>query len=291
MTTVSVIVPLCNAIPQTFTHRLEAINHVLNNCFINQTDIALEVIYVEQTLDGRPHFLPNIELKKTPVREFLGNQYILIRAPRRNPYEVTDIFVKGWCINVGVMKSDAQYVLIADSDIFCPNSSISKSVECLSTHSPWCFAWERLWYTDEAERTSVMKDDYLFVEKAKKYPTIATDKLRTPQPEYNEGGWVLFNRGFFLSIGGASEHILMLGGPDNELIRRAQHASGNYPIHGTLVYHLWHPVMASRWNLKHINLAVYAQTKKHPQDVIFWQSGQDIGNPESPLWIRKEFLK
>lgn len=284
-----VIIPVFNYMPTSTAERIRTLNHILSR-WIGLYNVEMHVVIVEQTIDKKVHFIDKIKKPRT-----LHVETILLCAPVRR-YEAPE-FYKGWLINVGVRRSYSPYVMIADCDIFSPNDIYLSVIEYMIEKGlPWCFGYDRIFYTDQKEKEDVFNTNFLFVSKVNSYNygtyPQPQKKIFTPSREYVEGGYVFYQRDFFNRIGCAHEYLRGLGGHDNELARRAEYVSHKYEMYPALVYHLWHPVDDNlRIKNKPYNLDKYYMTKKKTDQVIEWMKMQKCGSPAGPLSSAKKFLE
>lgn len=258
-TKISIIIPVSALVPESIDHRREAIQHALRDFYKD-----VEVIIVEQSMSGETNF------------ETFGKdaRYIRIEHP---------VFNKPWCCNVGVRNANGEYVVLCDADMYSRNPIWDQLYEWMkSKNYPWAFAWNRLVYTNQSQRNTVLHSG-------------ARPGLKhvTPQRGYSEGGLLCLRKNFYYAIGQANEFFQELGGPDNEIVRRCMNASNYiYPMFSLLVYHLHHPQRkkSSRATRK-TNIKYLKMTQNSPGKTIEWLTNQDQGNYHGPLICRKGFME
>jgi len=221
--TLDVIISLSCLTPTSVEERWNSLNHALKHFYAKQTGIDMRVIIVRQRL-GSEEF-PKIEAPKSmEVKE------ITIQYP---------IYNKGWGLNVGAKASNAKWILLADSDMFCFSDYFRNLIAwAKSKDLKWAFAWDQIYYYTEKEKKWMMKGES-WGDECPKF-------LHEPSRGYSEGGLVLFDRQAYLDMGGTCEWIQELGGIDTVMIDQTIHCYGGFhkefknkfPMK---VYHLWHP--------------------------------------------------
>ena len=220
MYSLDIIIPLVNLVEKSLRSRIDTINYAIKNFYSKQTNLDLTMIFVEQSLDGKIYYLENIEMPYGYKAKFIEVKY--------------EKFNKPWVFNCGFKAGEADYIIFADSDIMAYQDYISSSIDWLEENSfKWAFAWNKLYYSDYLEKRRV-------VYHGEKKLQMTDSTLFKPSRGVNEGGYVLYKRGFYEAIGMGNEFIEELGGPDNEQARRAHHVSGTYKSYKQLIYHLEH---------------------------------------------------
>lgn len=161
-------------------------------------------------------------------------------------------FVKGWFYNVGVKNSITTNIVLGESDIFFPNNHFNNIIDYKeNTDYRWFFAWDKLLYLKEN--------------------SIEVHKEIIPKPDRAEGGLVFFDKRFYINIGGANEFYKDLGGIDNDLIRRSEYITSNYPMMSGTIKHKWHPANYMKkddWKYakyRKDNINLYQKVKKNPK--------------------------
>jgi hypothetical protein len=263
-TPISIVIPVSSLVPESVGHRLEAVQAAVKDFYH-----GVEVIVVEQSLDGSYYFLPKLNgVKKIELKN--------------------ECFNKGWCCNVGVKASTRDYVVIADSDM-CSRDVMWDRLHkfMVENKHKWAFAWSRLIKTKPGQRVKVLSGIDM--------PGLPHT---TPQRGLHEGGLVCIKKSFYYEIGQMNEHMRNVGGIDNEIIRRCMCASEYvYPIHNALVYHLFHPQRhKSSWkwlgkNTRKENIKILKKVQNSPTEAIDWMTKQEMGNPRYPLVDRKGFME
>ena len=249
MTDLDVIIPVANLVPESLQSRIETLQYALPNFYGRQTGLKLRVFIVEQSLDERLYYLPNL-----PDR--IKKDYHLPEHEIRKVSIKYPVFNKSWCINVGFEYSTAPYVMIADPDMFCREDYFRNLLDWQGNH-PWAFAWNELYYTEMADKDAILNN---------KDPKV--NPHCGPRVGFSEGGLVLFERDFFREMGRANEFIEELGGIDNEMMSRARalEPQREYPI---FVWHLWHE--GSKKNSRPTrakNTSICIKARKNPNKMI-----------------------
>jgi hypothetical protein len=270
MNEISVIVPIGDAYGgKAMPERWEALAFAIRT-FYAKHDILELVIVLQNTI------LP--EKVVAAINRFMcpGKRYAKI-IPIEYP-----IFNKGWCCNVGARSARFNTIAIAESDMWAPKPYLNGITKC-----EWIIAWDNLCYTSEVHRKMILSGKMIDRDIAERRGSTFVH----PKVGSSEGGMVLFDKKFFFSIGGCNEWFEDLGGPDNELARRAQFASKTYLMYSNQdVYHLWHPrcrSLKSKSRLK--NVEIYKLTCKNLAAFNVFLSKQQFGNPEAPLCAHRTF--
>lgn len=256
-TELSIIIPVCDLVPEAVESRIKALNLALKNFYIN-----VEVIIVEQVLSEKTCFLNRLN----------GGKKIRIEYP---------VFNKPWCINVGVKNASFDHIVIADCDMYSTNAYWPKLLDWMKINDfNWGFAWNRLVYTDRKQADVVLSNGC--------FPGL---RYETPRRGYSEGGLVCFNKSFFYSIGCCNEMFQELGGPDNEIILRARSVEPSYAMFPALVYHIHHKQRKkSSRPTRGRNRELLRVTGRDPMKIINWLKSQNMGS-DNPLVARKELFK
>jgi glycosyltransferase involved in cell wall biosynthesis len=262
-----VVIPLGNAFDgKAMPQRESALIFAIKNFYLNHSGI--EIIIVCQNVN--PSFLE----KNGIIIDDDMIKVIVVNYP---------IFNKGWCINIGVRAASSAFVCIAESDMYSYEAHLLRVVQWMKLKNlKWGFAWNALIYTTEQQRDRIMSN----------LPSEGEMNVVSPKAGLSEGGLVMFERAFFLSIGGCNEWFEELGGPDNELAFRARVASNTYEAFFQVVVHLWHPkcrVKTSETRKKNIQL--YRSTVRHAKEFNEMLFTQTIGKPFAPLASHISFKK
>ncbi len=255
-----VIIPMGNLVPNSLESRVETINAVLSHFYARQCGISFNIIIVEQSMDGKIYYMPNIprQVFETKIKK------IEISYP---------IFNKSWCINVGLRQSSSRFILIADPDIFCKEIYFRELLQYLENGS-WCFAWNKLRYTEVAEKAMLIDNGI---------PSMKGKETCGPKRGFSEGGLVLFKRTFFERMGMANEFIEELGGIDNEMMDRARHLDPGHPPYNMPIYHLWHEgSQKSTRPTRAINVKICRKCKANAGKMINIINRLDGGNFNAP---------
>jgi hypothetical protein len=269
MNEVSVIIPIGDAYNgKAMPDRWEALAFSIRTFYAKHKALELVIVLQDTMMPGKVVDVINKFM-------CLGKRYAKII-----PIEYKT-FNKGWCCNVGAKAARFNTIAIAESDMWAPKPYLNEITEC-----DWIIAWDNLCYTSEVHRKMILSGIAVSNDIAERrgsmfvHPTIGA----------SEGGMVLFNKKFFFSIGGCNEWFEELGGPDNEIARRAQFASKTYIMHNQTVYHLWHPKCRNLKNpIRLKNVKLYKSTCRHLKEFNTFLSKQQFGNPEAPLRAHKTF--
>lgn len=253
MASVSIIIPLgCSQetdVNQSLPYRHAALLCALKNFYGKHDDI--ETIIVTQ----------NYDFPDTPEASV-----IRLASP---------VFNKGWCINVGVQAAKNDMICIAESDMYGAEPYLNDVIKfMIQKNLLWCFGNDCTIFTTEIQRKAVM---------AGHTSGIGELDRRIPVPDGYEGGFLFFNRNFFLGLGGCNEWFEELGCIDNELVLRAQAVTGTYELYPVNAWHLWHP--ECKKHTRSLNLDLRIVTKHHPLLLNAFLSLQDFGKVETPCHV------
>ena len=253
---VSVIIPVSALVMKAVSKRLEALQRAIKDMYT-----GVEVIVVEQSLDGKFYFLPHLK----------GVRCIELRHP---------VFNKGWCLNVGAKKAKNDYLVFADADMYAKASYLKQFKAWMSNSGRlWAFAWNRLIYTNRQQRYVALNNN----------GGLHGLPHETPRRGLSEGGLVGFYKPFFYGIGQYNECIVELGGIDNEIIVRAYNKTKTYDMFNQTVFHLWHPQIPKRSRpTRAQNIKIIKRLKKNVLGGTQWLCKQKQGDENGPLG--KEFL-
>lgn len=259
---IDVIIPVGNLVPESLVSRVETLLYAFPNFYGRQTDVGLKIILVEQSLDGKLYFLPNLPTMIKKFGQEVKIQHIEIGYP---------VFNKSWCVNVGFRHSTASHVMVADPDIFCRKNYFLKLFQ-QKEKTPWRFAWNELYYTEMGDKHLIM---------AGRTPQV--EPHCGPRKGYSEGGLVLFERKFFEEMGLANEFMQELGGIDNDMMARARHlfpGEDNFPM---FIWHLWHEgSKKSSRPSRQVNVGITTKANTHTREMIDLckrMNGGDINQP------------
>ena len=134
----------------------------------------------------------------------------------------------------------------------------------------WCFGWDRIYYTSEAERNLLIKNKKI---------NINIENYKKPGKGRREGGLVYINRDIFNRVGGYNEWIEELGGPDNDIAHRLCYLKKYYEKFPNIIIHLWHPrdidkyKSTRKWNVK-IMKETFTKTNEVIKFLVNKQRGQ-----------------
>lgn len=256
---ISVIIPVSLLVKKSLNKRVETLNRAIKDLYK-----GLDVIVVEQSLNGQFYFLDNIiDCKK-----------VKISYP---------VFNKGWMINVGVKHSLYDDLIIADCDMYakCVNWDTVLYWFNYNRHQ-WGFVWNRIVYTTNEQRCKILDGGS---------SRCIGVKYDTPRSGYSEGGLVYFKKDFFYKIGQFNEYLQQLGGIDTEIIIRCRHLYNKYPCYPMTVFHLWHQQEKKSSRPERLeNIKKIRHLRQHTNHVIDWLVKNDQGNDSSPLIARKEYM-
>ena len=183
-------------------------------------------------------------------------------------------FNKGWLCNKAVKESTAEWIVIADVDVWPRHDNyLAQLMRFLDvSDSLWCFGWNRLVYEGK-DGGPPERDDW-------------------PYPGVQEGGIVAFHRIIWGKMGGANEWIKELRGPDNDLAMRALYLTGHYPRFDALLYHHWHPHSAMKQTaFKKNNKGILRYTRQHPKRVLKMLTEKEWGSPQGPYSTHESFFE
>lgn len=227
----SYIIPISNSGKSDFGIRVKNLQYIYDVFLAAQQDIRMEVVFVEQVCDScLPTYASKLKLTNKNTR------VITISWP---------VYNKGWSVNVGVVAASAPVIMIGEADCLRRDTHYcNRTVEnFVCRKNSWAFAWDNI--------------EYLSREKSKQYMNgCQFDYPRPrciPRPNGPEGGILIYQREFYLNIGGMNEWLQGLGGPDNELADRARHISDTYVMLEGSIYHLWHPIVKPKESDKNRN--------------------------------------
>lgn len=259
MIDISVVIPVSSLVPESVPARLETLQLALRHLYRN-----VEVIVVEQSLDGSFYFLPKLDNK-------------IKKIELRNP-----VFNKGWCLNVGVANAKNNYIVLTDCDMYARNYDFDMLLYWMkSNRYQWAFAWNRLIYTNQEQKKLILDGNMK--------PGLS---YCTPTPGYSEGGLVCVSKDFYAKVGKMNECMIELGGIDNEFIARCKYLTENqYPMYPFTIYHLFHPQRRkSSRPSRGKNIQILKKSRQDHTATIDWLCAQNQGC-STPLSDRKGFLE
>lgn len=220
----SYIIPVSNNGKPDFRHRVANLQFIIDKFLRVQENLEYEVIFVEQVTNPKlPTYQQSVSL---PAKGF---RWVHISYPEYN---------KCWSINVGARMSFATVIAIAEADVFSPSERYLNEILMWfrAKAKPWAFGWDRLKYLNQAETKAILRQNTV------QLPT-TVGGIVMPKRSGPEGGVLIYDREWYLKIGGHNEWMQGLGGPDNEMADRAKWWSKTYHKIPLLIYHLWHPVV------------------------------------------------
>ena len=253
----------------------------------NQTVQPLEIIYVEQTLDG------NLYYNKLPIQ--MNNGFYRYIALQYNDHK--DLFSVSWCRNVGIYNAKGDVVLVLDCDYIFDEHYIEKLTQ-LQVDDIYV-GWNTIYYTDDTMKTDCMQ--YSIFPLEMKNPRGISDriynlpyhddqrKLITTPKDAHVGGLQIFNRQWFIdNLVGFSEDMFAWGKEDNDLYARAKALIKVKRVFEQTVFHLHH---RQKQKQKLINQVVMERNVKNVANThnAFKQVG--LGSINSPHPIYKDSVK
>lgn len=184
-------------------------------------------------------------------------------------------FNKGWLLNMGARKSNADWLAVVDVDVVPKYAGYFQEAVQWATERKltWCFGWDRLIYEGKTLDKPAERDDW-------------------PSPGIQEGGIVMFSAALWNMMGGANEHIRELRGCDNDLALRAMYVSKTRSCHNTTLCHRWHPkspMKKTKWRKNNNGILEY--TLKHPAEVVQLLKKQPWGDPGGPYCRNQSFYE
>jgi len=255
---IDVLVPVSHFAPQSTPERLRTLQFALDTFYLGG-GASLNVIIVEQSLDGNSYYLGNLK------GDFRG---YLIRHNKFN---------KCWCINYAFNKGGNPVVAVVDADVWAPQGGDyweGMMQWFCEQQSHWAFGWNRRYETTLDEKNLLMSGDRI--------QGLDPQRLFQPERGMYEGDVVVFRREFFREIGMADERIVRLNGPDNSIAERARAGSGSYYAYDAQVYHLWHPQTPVNARQRMINRQILFKTRRDKLGTIRFLQNLDQGR-EQPV--------
>lgn len=260
---ISIVIPVASLVAESIPFRIEALQHAL--CYFYKD---VEVIIVEQSLDGKFYVLPSLKNCKHKTDKLIEIKY--------------KTFNKSWCINVGVDAAKYDNIVICDCDMYARPYPWGELLSWINRNgNEWGFAWDRLMYVSEKQRLRVLSGANLL-----------QSRYVVPTSGYHEGGMVFVKKDFFYKIGQANECFQELGGMDNDFAFRCGVTTKTYPMFPCVIHHIWHHQTPKKNRpTRRQNIKTLKRTHALPTESIKWLTEQDQGNVDSPLIARKEFLE
>lgn len=239
------IIPVCNISNDKteFNYRLKNLENIIHNLSIYKD---LRIFIIEQIINENHDIFSYKIINKL---EDSTSVMILKNIPHFN---------KSWLYNIGVKKSNTEYIILGEGDVLI-DGNINEYFNNLYSFIKdnkfnWCFGWNKLIYLGENNEIT---------------------KEVLPSKGMAEGGIVCFKKRYLESIGMLNEELKGLGGMDNELIRRAEFFTNNYPMFDYTLYHQYHPISKLKENswinnkvIHDENIKIYNKTKKNPLKII-----------------------
>lgn len=215
---------------KNFNCRLENLNRTLNSL----PSVLFDVVLIEQlTVEYAELYVNKISRKDVFKTSFRDGEF----------------FNKGQCYNIGATFSHNDTIILGEMDVSFPSLYFDEQlIGNIQEEKKWGFAWSNLHYLDESQTKVIKKVN--------------------PTPGGPEGGFVVFNKKFYWSIGGCNENFRGLGGIDNEIVARARHVSKTYKIlcdKNAICYHYWHPHSIYKGDEQN---TVHSQNRKNNKSIF-----------------------
>ena len=273
---VAYIIPLChrklrsNLNKEETSARIEAINTCVYEFIKNQTGVNIELVFIEQVIDDEYY------LKK--IKDFESSNIRVKKISVKYP-----VFNKCWLYNIAVSHVKSDHILFSEGDVFSKENFFSRLVEYTTNlNLKWCFAWDKIYYTNEAERKALISGKNIFM---------SEKEFKIPEKHRREGGIVYIRKDFFKQIGGYNEWIEELGGPDNDIAARMFHHSKTYRKFSNTIIHLWHTRDVDKYKpTRKRNIVVMKITFESTSDVIKMLRRQRFGDIDGPLCSKAMFF-
>ena len=268
----SYIIPVSNGGRPDFAVRCRNLQFIYDSFIMKQKEVQFEVIFVEQTVSRQfPHYAKNIRIDKDNTR------FIHISWP---------VFNKGWCINVGARAAQSPVIVVAEADCFSIDGTYFFSIlnNFLSGEHKWAFGWDALQYLSQYESMQIMRGDQI-APRGRRY---------RPYSGGPEGGILVYNRGWYLKIGGHNEFVQGLGGPDNEMADRAKWWSKSYTKLNADILHLWHPQVKGSYRRdghRVYNKQIIKLQRNYMANIAPRIAKTTIGDPNKPACGKKTYVQ
>jgi len=240
----------------------------------SQTFQPLEIIYVEQIVDGNAYF------NQLPIL-FDNNKYRYIPIIFR---EHPELFSVAWCRNVGVYQSIGDVVVVLDVDYVFDNHYI-ETVSKLDIQDIYA-GWNVIYYIHNQEKVKYMQQNIFPVGE------------ETPEGLYKNklihrvghvGGIQVFNRSWFIdNLGGFSEDMFGWGTEDCDLYARAGTIIGT---ERELIYNIYHLHHSAKQPDKLINKITFQKNMLNPKDTARLLKEVGVGNIDHPSPVYGDSIK
>jgi glycosyltransferase involved in cell wall biosynthesis len=245
-------------------------------CLRNQTTQPLEVIYVEQTIDGNYYF------NQLPIQfDDVKYKYIPIKFKTN-----LDLFCVSWCRNVGIYKAKGDVVIALDVDYVFDNYYLEKISE-LDIQDAYV-GWNTIYYIQSEEKLKYMQ--YGIFPKGEEEPLgLYRSKLICDSGDGHVGGSEIFNRQWFIdNLVGFSEDMFGWGAEDNDVYARARSFIGTKRVFNYKIYHLNH---GQKQKQKLITKVVWERNCKNIPETHKLMRAVGLGNPDHPSPIYKDSIQ
>jgi predicted glycosyltransferase involved in capsule biosynthesis len=271
MPEVSYIIPVSNGGRKDFPIRCGNLQYLYDNFLMRQQNINYEVIFASQTVSKQfPPYQKRLRLQA-------NTRVIELNYPTFN---------KGWCINVAVKAAKSPIIFVAEADCFSayPDYLFTMTNIFRASNLKWSFGWDGLQYLTQYESAQVMRGDQIE----------SQGRRHKAHPGGPEGGILVYDRDWYLKIGGHNEWVEGLGGPDNEMADRAKWWSKTYSKLPGDILHLWHPTVKGSYhrdpqrlyNKQILNVQRSSMAQMAPK-----LARAGIGNPKAPACSRTTYYR
>jgi len=236
----------------------------------------LEIIYVEQSIDGNFYFdsLPIV---------FDGVFYKFIPIKfHAHP----ELFSVSWCRNVGIYKAVGDVVIALDVDYVFDNHYLEK-LSGLDIQDAYV-GWNIIYYIHNQEKLKYIQSN-IFPVGYDEPEGLYKNRLLCNQDDGHVGGSEVFNRQWFLdNIVGFSEDMFGWGKEDNDVYARARSFIGTKRIFDYTIYHLHHRQKQKDVLINHV---VCDRNTRDPVKTAELMRVAGVGNPDHPSPIYNDSLK
>jgi len=246
-------------------------------CLQRQTVQPLEIIYVEQRLDGERYF------NQLPIN-FVGQYKYIGLEFKEHP----QLFSVSWCRNVGIYNAKGDVVIALDIDYMFDDYYIEKLSDTDITD--FIIGWTSIYYIHNKEKVRCLQDKD-FPKGEENIPGQNRNRLITDlnKPQY-AGGIQIFNRRWFIdNLAGFSEDMFAHGGEDNDINDRYEKLTGNNrKVFNYDIYHLTHGHKQGR---KLITQVVMERNRKDPIKTAQLMRDAGVGSKDAPHPIYDDSVK
>jgi glycosyltransferase involved in cell wall biosynthesis len=243
-------------------------------CIRNQTYQPIEIIYVEQTIDGNYYF------NNLPI-PFDSDGSIYKYIPIKFNKHLA-LYSVAWCRNVGIYKSVGDIVVLMDLDFVFDNKYLETISNTVVDNAYG--GWDNIYYIHREERTKYMQYN-IFPVGEENLP--GRDDNRRNHP--GEGGIQIFNREWFINnIVGFPEDMFGWGAEDTDVYERCREILGTRNSLNYTVYHLCH---SFKLPAKLINVVIMQRNMAEPIETAALMRSIGVGNIDGPRAIHKDSLR